>query len=163
LKFDPFDRLQETAARISTEQPTPPRAVSMVRLFRAAASPVLALGAVPLLAILLFVAPVARLQIVLIFVLAALWAAFMSLLMAYRVRGPLLHGVMVEAEVVTVERVSRSGLRGRVRVDHSGRRFEADYAWRRPGKVRPGDRIQALIDPSRDGVLWCLGLSRGLA
>ncbi len=87
----------------------------------------------------------------------------MSLLMAFRIRGPLVHGVMVEAEVLTVEGGSRGGLRGRMRVDDSGRRFEADFAWLRPGKVRPGDRIQALIDPSRDEVLRCLGLSRGLA
>ena len=135
----------------------------MLRLFRAAASPLLALAPVPLLALLPFVAPGARLSIVLILVLAALWASVMSLLTAFRIRGPLLHGVMVEAEVVTVEGVSRGGLRGRVRVDHSGRRFEADYAWRRPGKLRPGDRIEALVDPSRDVVLWCLGLSPGPA
>src|SRR5260370_27263688 len=129
----------------------------MVRLFRAATSPLLALAALPLVALLLFVPP--RLPIVLLIVLAALWAAFMSLLMAFRIRGPLVHGVMVEAEVLTVEGGSRGGLRGRMRVDDSGRRFQADFAWRRPGKLRPGDHIEALIDPSRDRAHWCLRLS----
>jgi hypothetical protein len=163
LKFDPFDRLQETAVRIFTEQPAPPRTVSMVALFRAAATPVFAIAAVPLLAVMLFVGPFARLDILFILVLAALWAGFLSFLRAFRIRSPLVHGVMVEAEVLTVETASRGSLRGRLRVDHLGRRFETDFTWGRPGNVRPGDRIQAVIAADQDRVLWCLGLSPGLA
>ena len=163
MKFDPFDRLQETAARILTEQPAPPRTVSMVALFRAAATPVFAIAAVPLLVLMPFVGPLARVDMLLILVLAALLAGLRSFLMAFRIRGPLVHGVMVQAMVLTVEAASRGALRGRLRVDHLGRRFETDFAWGRPGKVRPGDRIQVVIAADQDRVLWCLGLSPGLA
>jgi len=163
LKFDPFDRLSETAARILADKPTPPRAVSVVALFRAFASPVLAIAAVPLLALLLFVGPAARLSVLVLLALAALWAVFLSFLMAIRIHGSLVQGVMAQGEVLTVEASPRGGSRGRLRVESLGRHFEADYAWRRPGRLRPGDRIQAVIAPDQDRVLWCLGLSSGLA
>jgi hypothetical protein len=163
LKFDPADRLREAAKKILAEQPAPPRSVSMFALLRAATSPVVALAFVPLLAIWASGGMAGHLSALVVGVGLVVMTAALSLFKAFEARGPLVQGIVAQGEILTFERPTRTGIRGRLRVDGLGRRFEADYGWTLPERPRPGDHVEVLIDPDRDRVLWCLGLSPGRA
>lgn len=135
--------------------------MSLIALLGAYATPLFATPFIAMLALLAFVGPKARPSILGIIALMALGLAFLSFFLASSARNALVRGVPVDGEVLTVRAGARSGLLGRVRVDGSGRRFEGDYAWGLTGRLRPGDRIQVLIDPDKDAVLLCIGLATG--
>jgi len=131
----------------------------MLTLLRASTTPAIAVAFVPLLALAALVGPASRVSILLLILLLAMLTAVLSFLRAFQARGPLVRGLVAQGEVLTAEAGPRGGLRGLLRVDDLVRQFEADYTWGLSARLRPGDHIEALIDPDQDKVLWCLGLA----